>query len=98
MCNGHANVCTWRSLSSCSVLSPTLHLIFTTSTITVVAISILLTVYKLRDTRTASDDSLVLVSNGEEDAAQVLTYDAAKSTSLFLHNWVRGKHSKDSCG
>ena len=84
ICDAQANVGVRRSLSSSTVLSPTLHRNLTTSTITVVTIFILFTLYNLRDTRTAPDDSLVLASNRKEDAAMVLADDATKSTSSLL--------------
>ena len=53
--------------------SSTNQRIFATSTIAVVTIIILLTLYNLRDTRTASNDSLPLLSGDKWDTAKVQT-------------------------
>ena len=59
-------------------MSPTLHRSFPISTITLVTVFILLTLYSLRDTKTASDGSLVPLPKGNEDSA-------TNSTSSLLH-------------
>ena len=55
------------------MLSSTHQRIFTTGTIAVVTIIILLTLYNLRDTRTASNDSLTPLSGDKTDTAMVQT-------------------------
>ena len=64
--------------------SPTVHRIFTTSTVTVVTIIILLTLYNLRDTRLASNHPLVQLPGEEKEIGRVSTYDATESTFSLL--------------
>ena len=55
------------------MLSSTHQRIFANSTIALVTIIILLTLYNLRDTRTASNDSLALLSGDKTDTVKVQT-------------------------
>ena len=61
------------------MLSSTHQRIFATGTIAIVTIIILLTLHNLRDTRTASNDSLALLSGDKTDTARVQTPGATKT-------------------
>lgn len=62
-----------------SMLSPTHQRIFATGTVAVLTVVILLTLSNIRDTRTASKDSLALLSGDTGDTAKAQVYDATKN-------------------